>query len=362
LTLPYAADDLHERERVLACALTAAERGREAWGGSEFGSVDWLGIGLRLVEGRWDDPGFPQTEALVWERREAIVPRHQRTYLAWRHRERGERQEAWAQIAAIFPRGVAHEPGDYHLLPANEASRIAVALALDEDDFALARAWLGMHDHWLGWSSAVLGRSEGQALWAQYHRQMGDSAQAYAYAQSALAHATDPRQPLALLAAHRLLGELDTDAGRYEEAASHLDESLRLADACAAPYERALSLLALAELRAAMADGAAALAALDDARAICTSLGAKPALARADALAARLSVEPARAAQYPGGLSAREVEVLRLVAQGMTDAQVADQLYLSPRTVGQHLRNIYNKLGVSTRNAASRFAIEHHLT
>jgi DNA-binding NarL/FixJ family response regulator len=55
------------------------------------------------------------------------------------------------------------------------------------------------------------------------------------------------------------------------------------------------------------------------------------------------------------------VEVLRLVAQGMTDGQVADQLFLSTRTVNQHLRNIYNKLGVSTRNAATRFAIDHGL-
>ena len=46
----------------------------------------------------------------------------------------------------------------------------------------------------------------------------------------------------------------------------------------------------------------------------------------------------------------------------MTDAQVAEQLFLTPRTVGQHLRNIYNKLGVSTRNAAARLAIEHELT
>jgi DNA-binding CsgD family transcriptional regulator len=191
---------------------------------------------------------------------------------------------------------------------------------------------------------------------------MGEMESARVQAERAFAHATNPRQPLALLAAHRLLGELDTDAGGYDDAGRHLDESLRLADACAAPYERALTLLALAELRAATGNAAEAVTTLNEVRAICTPLGAKPALTRAEALAARLSREPARTVQYPGGLSAREVEVLRLVAQGMTDAQVADQLFLSPRTINQHLRNIYNKLGVSTRNAASRFAIEHHLT
>jgi DNA-binding NarL/FixJ family response regulator len=69
----------------------------------------------------------------------------------------------------------------------------------------------------------------------------------------------------------------------------------------------------------------------------------------------------ADAASVPAGLSAREVEVLRLVAEGLTDAQVAERLYLSTRTVNQHLRSIYNKLGVSTRAAATRFAVEHGL-
>jgi DNA-binding CsgD family transcriptional regulator len=64
---------------------------------------------------------------------------------------------------------------------------------------------------------------------------------------------------------------------------------------------------------------------------------------------------------YPAGLTAREVEVLRLVAQGLTDTQVAQKLVISPRTVNTHLTSIYNKLGVDSRTAASRFAIEHRL-
>ena len=60
-------------------------------------------------------------------------------------------------------------------------------------------------------------------------------------------------------------------------------------------------------------------------------------------------------------MRAREVEVLKLVAEGLTDAQVAERLFLSPRTVTTHLSSIYNKLGVSSRNAATRFALEHGL-
>jgi DNA-binding CsgD family transcriptional regulator len=64
---------------------------------------------------------------------------------------------------------------------------------------------------------------------------------------------------------------------------------------------------------------------------------------------------------YPAGLSIREVEVLRLVVAGLTDAQIADSPVLSTRTVSTHLRSIYNKLGVNSRSAATRFAVEHQL-
>jgi predicted ATPase/class 3 adenylate cyclase/DNA-binding CsgD family transcriptional regulator len=64
---------------------------------------------------------------------------------------------------------------------------------------------------------------------------------------------------------------------------------------------------------------------------------------------------------YPDELTEREVEVLRLIAQGLTDAQVAEQLIISPRTVHGHLRSIYNKIGVSSRSAATRYAVDHQL-
>jgi predicted ATPase/DNA-binding CsgD family transcriptional regulator len=64
---------------------------------------------------------------------------------------------------------------------------------------------------------------------------------------------------------------------------------------------------------------------------------------------------------YPNDLTAREVEVIRLVAQGLTNAQIAEQLVLSPHTVHSHVRSILSKLGVSTRGAIIRFALERHL-
>ena len=58
---------------------------------------------------------------------------------------------------------------------------------------------------------------------------------------------------------------------------------------------------------------------------------------------------------------AREVDVLRLVAQGLTDAQVADKLVITRRTVNWYLTSIYGKIGVSSRSAATRYAFEHRL-
>jgi predicted ATPase/class 3 adenylate cyclase/DNA-binding CsgD family transcriptional regulator len=74
------------------------------------------------------------------------------------------------------------------------------------------------------------------------------------------------------------------------------------------------------------------------------------------------STPPAKpAATYPDSLTTREVEVLRLLAQGLTDVQIAEQLVISPRTVNNHLTSIYSKIKVSSRSAATRYAIEHHL-
>jgi DNA-binding CsgD family transcriptional regulator len=64
---------------------------------------------------------------------------------------------------------------------------------------------------------------------------------------------------------------------------------------------------------------------------------------------------------YPAGLSAREVEVLRLIAEGLTNAQIADQLVISPLTVNTHVRSIYSKLEVSSRSGATRYAMKHQL-
>jgi DNA-binding NarL/FixJ family response regulator len=65
--------------------------------------------------------------------------------------------------------------------------------------------------------------------------------------------------------------------------------------------------------------------------------------------------------QLPGGLSEREAEVLGLVAQGCSNAEIAERLVISRRTAEHHVQHAYTKLGISSRAAAALFAMEHDL-
>jgi HD-GYP domain-containing protein (c-di-GMP phosphodiesterase class II) len=81
---------------------------------------------------------------------------------------------------------------------------------------------------------------------------------------------------------------------------------------------------------------------------------------RALVVAAGHQVAPKRRA-WPTGLSEREVEVLRLMARGLTNRKMADELVVSPKTVGHHIQHIYDKIGVSTRVGATLFALHYGL-
>lgn len=95
-----------------------------------------------------------------------------------------------------------------------------------------------------------------------------------------------------------------------------------------------------------------------------TALEAEPGLdpqAVACVLAAAGQGAPPRPEAWPAGLTDREVEVLRLIARGRTNREVARQLVIAPKTVGRHVENVYAKIGVSSRAAAAVFAMEHDL-
>ncbi len=109
--------------------------------------------------------------------------------------------------------------------------------------------------------------------------------------------------------------------------------------------------LALSEL----GDDDAGAMELDAARWAFEELGAAPDVARIEALARR------RDGDRAGGLTARELEVLRLVAAGKTNRAIAEDLVLSEKTIARHVANIFAKLGVSSRAAATAYAYENGL-
>jgi DNA-binding CsgD family transcriptional regulator len=358
VALPYFADDLGLRRSL-------AREGEEAWklGSGALHPQDsprLAQLPLFVHEGHWSEArelAHLVSTAPVADNRRLLAARAS-GQLA---RHQGDPALAWHLVLEWLPDGPATQPGDVLFLDALELQQVAAALALDADDPPTAWRWLETHDRWLAWNGARLGQAEGALGWARYYHIAGDAERANDLARQALILATDPRQPLALLAAHRLLGVLATDARRFTEGADHLALSLALADACAAPYERALTLFALAELRAATDERAEALDLLDAVRALCVPLGAKPLIISVDALAAHLTSMQHPQPAYPAGLSVREVEVLRLLAEGKTNRDIADALYLSAHTVRHHIAHILAKTNSDNRAAAAAFAQRHGL-
>jgi len=179
------------------------------------------------------------------------------------------------------------------------------------------------------------------------------------------------------------------DVGDVSSAAAAADELAEIAHSFDTPGLRAWAAHAGGAVLLARNHPAQALARLREAATTWRSVGAVFELARSRALIAEafrrlgdeesaeleltaarriladLGVGPAVSALPPGeegnryGLSERELEVLRLVATGMTNREVADRLTIAVRTVDRHVANIFTKLGVPSRTAATRFAYEH---
>ena len=120
-----------------------------------------------------------------------------------------------------------------------------------------------------------------------------------------------------------------------------------------APYEAARTRVLIALACRERGDAAAAEAEFDAAREVFERLGAAVDLANLSRLMSRRS--------EPGRLTAREVEVIGLVASGLTNRQIADRLEISEKTVARHLSNIFLKLGLSSRSAATAYAYKHGL-
>jgi ATP/maltotriose-dependent transcriptional regulator MalT len=178
-----------------------------------------------------------------------------------------------------------------------------------------------------------------------------DTAQA---ATSELEHTAETySSPGLQAAAKEARGAVLLAQGLAQEALVHLREACRRWQEIEAPYEAAKTRILLADTYLALEDDDAAIRELDAADAVFRRLGADGDVRR---VADRRS-----GATLPAGLTARELEVLRLVSAGRSNREIAAELYLSERTVHRHVSNIFAKLDVSTRAAATAFAYERGL-
>ena len=100
---------------------------------------------------------------------------------------------------------------------------------------------------------------------------------------------------------------------------------------------------------------------LDESLAISSELGMRPLTERVGARQERAEARPVRTPAYPDGLTRREVEVLRLVCGGKTDREIGEELFISIKTVGNHVSNILNKTGAVNRTEAATYAGQHDL-
>ncbi len=110
-----------------------------------------------------------------------------------------------------------------------------------------------------------------------------------------------------------------------------------------------------------LGDRQKAISLLEEAQSISRELGMGPLLGRVDDLLQGTHSRQRTAPAIPGGLTQREVEVLRLVAAGKTDREIADALVISVKTVGFHVGNILNKTTSSNRTEAAIYASQHGL-
>ena len=163
----------------------------------------------------------------------------------------------------------------------------------------------------------------------------------------------------------RVLGLLSQTMGNPDQAAVHFEDALAFSRKAGYRPELAWTCCdysdALQE-RNGPGDRAKAVTLLDESLSIATELGMRPLMERVKERIEKAQAQPVAAPAYPGGLSQREVEVLRLVAAGKTDREIAEELIISFRTVGNHVRNILNKTNTINRTEAATYAAHQGLT
>ena len=321
-------------------ALSDVARAREwtaalsGWCERQSGLVPYRGVCLvhrtqiMTMQGSW-------TDALVEARRacellEEPVVGDAHYALGDLHRLRGEYDEAENAYRRANSAGRQPEPGLALLRMAQgriDAATTTLRRLYDEPD--------------------RLDRADILAACAEVMLRVGDVDTARAAVDELAARAGD--DPLRANRAHELRAAVTAAEGDGFAALPLLRTAWRGWQELSMPYDAARVRARIGDCLAAVGDDDSARMEYDAARLVFERLGARP------------DLESLPGHALPGGLTPRECEVVTLVARGLSNRDVADRLFLSEKTVARHLSNIYVKLGISSRSAATAYAYDHGL-
>ena len=294
---------------------------------------------LRLFHGAWDVAAAEAQEASerLSETDESLGEAiYQAAEL---HRLRGEFADAEAAYRRASRLGRPPEPGIALLrLAQGQTDSAAATMARAADE-----------------ATGVFDRARLLGPMAEVMLATGSMSAARLAADEMVQIAADIRAPLVSAMADRAHGAVLLAEGDPRAALTSLRRSWTAWQALDAPYDAARTRVLIGVACRALEDADAATLELEAAADAFRELGARPDLDRVGALLDE------RSAPSTGGLTAREVEVLRLVASGKTNREIATELVISERTVDRHVSNIFDKLGVPSRAAATAYAYEHGL-
>jgi DNA-binding NarL/FixJ family response regulator len=293
---------------------------------------------IMLLHGAWPDAMEEAVRACEWLVDESAVGAafYQRAEL---HRVRGEFEKAAAAFRRANELGRDPQPG-LALLRLGQGKS-------DAADAAIRRVFDEVQD--------PMARVPVLAAYVEIVLAGGDVAAARAAANELSMLAGEMNAPFVSALAQGCDGAVLLAEGDPRAALSVLRRAWSGWRDLDAPYESARVRVLIGLACRALGDNDGGDMELDAARSALQQLDAWPELARVESLSGR------RSAVAAGGLSAREVEVLALVATGKTNRAIADDLFISEKTVARHVSNIFIKLGLSSRSAATAYAYEHDL-
>ena len=166
------------------------------------------------------------------------------------------------------------------------------------------------------------------------------------------------------IAVDHLLGLTARTMGKPDQAMVHFEDALEFCREAGFRPEVAWTSYDYADMliqRSTGAGRAKAMTLLEESLAISNELGMRPLIQRVTALQEITAAQPVRAPAFPDGLTQREIEVLGLVTAGKMDREIAEELFISVNTVGNHVRSILNKTDAANRTEAAAYAVRHGL-